>query len=339
MVRNISGFGQYNFIDNGFSSSNWYVNITSRYFKSYHDFKGTTALNFPKDSIQTIHSFTTDITISRLLANGWSLSLSVPFSANSRTSKLEHGGISNPAHTTHTFGIGDLRFTAYKWLLTPKAHQKINIQLGLGIKLPTGDYKYQDYFYRKEDSAVLAPVNPSIQLGDGGTGIILEMNTFYLLSKSISFYGNIYYLLNPRDQNGTSNLLGRNPTTPALISLVKAGGDVNSAPDQYSLRAGIDFKLEKWLLSTGIRHEGIPVYDLIGESNGFRKAGHNTSIEPGIVYSKKNSSFYVYFPVVVSTKIKQSVPDKKESANKGEFVLRQGNSTDFFILTGFQLRF
>ncbi|HEU5164250.1 MAG TPA: hypothetical protein VFU29_01850 [Chitinophagaceae bacterium] len=339
MVRNISGFGQYNFIDNGFSSSNWYVNITSRYFRSYHDFKGTTALSFPKDSIQTIHSFTTDITISRLLANGWSFSLSVPLNANSRTSKLEHGGISNPPHTTHTFGIGDMRFTAYKWLLTPKAHQKINIQLGLGIKLPTGDYKYQDYFYRKEDSAVLAPVNPSIQLGDGGTGIILEMNTFYVLSTNISFYGNIYYLLNPRDQNGTSNLLGRKPTTPAQINLVKALGDVNSVPDQYSLRAGIDLKLEKWLLSIGLRHEGIPVYDLIGESNGFRKAGYNTSIEPGIVYSKKNSSIYFYFPVVVATKIKQSVPDKKESNNTGVFVWKQGNSTDFFILAGFQLRF
>lgn len=339
IVRNISGFGQYNFIDNGFSSSNWYVNITSRYFRSYHDFKGTTALNFPEDSIQTIHSFTTDITLSRLLANGWSLSLSLPFSANSRTSKLEHGGISNPAHTTHTFGIGDLRFTAYKWLSTPKAYQKINFQLGLGIKLPTGDYKYQDYFYRKEDSTVLAPVNPSIQLGDGGTGIILEMNTFYQLSKSINFYGNIYYLLNPRDQNGTSNLLGRKPTTPAMINLVKAAGDVNSVPDQYSLRAGIDFKLEKWLFSLGLRHEGIPVYDLIGQSNGFRKAGYNTSIEPGIGYSKKNTSIYVYIPVVVSTKIKQNVPDKKESANTGVFVLKQGNSTDFFILAGLQFRF
>ena len=114
IVRNISGFGQYNFADNSFSTSDWFINVTSRYFKSYRDFRGTTELNIPKDSTHSIQSFTTDITISRLLANGWSLTLSLPISANSRTSKLEHGGITNPAHTTHSFGIGDLRFTAYK---------------------------------------------------------------------------------------------------------------------------------------------------------------------------------------------------------------------------------
>lgn len=339
MIRNISGFGQYNLTDNAFSTSNWYLNVTSRYFKSNRDYKGREELKFSRDSIQTIHSFTTDITISRLLAGGWSLSLSLPFSANSRTSKLEHGGIANPEHTTHSFGIGDIRFTAYKWLFAPQNHQRINIQLGLGIKFPTGDFKYQDYFYRKEDSAVLAPVNPSIQLGDGGTGIIAESNVFYVVNRRISVYGNFYYLLNPRDHNGSSNLLGRVPITPTLRELVKAGGDVNSVPDQYSLRVGGNFKLDDWLLSIGLRDEGIPVYDLIGKSNGFRKAGHNTSIEPGIIYSKGKGSVYVYLPVVVTTKIKQSVPDKKESANRGEFVHKQGNSTSYFLLVGFQLRF
>jgi hypothetical protein len=47
------------------------------------------------------------------------------------------------------------------------------------IKLPAGDFKYQDYFYRKEDSTVLAPVDQAIQLGDGGTGITLELGAFY----------------------------------------------------------------------------------------------------------------------------------------------------------------
>jgi hypothetical protein len=339
MVRNISGFGQYNLLNNAYSSSDWYLNITSRYFKSNHDFKGTQHLSFPKDSIQTIHSLTTDITLSRLLPKGWSLSLSLPFGVNNRSSKIEHGGISNPFHTTHSFGLGDIRFTVYKWLLAPAAKQKINIQLGLGIKLPTGDYKYQDYFYRKEDSAVLAPVGTSIQLGDGGTGLIAETVIFYILSSRISVHGNFYYLANPRDQNGTSNLLGRPPTTFVLKEIVKAGGDVNSVPDQYSVRVGGDFQLKNWVFSLGLRDEGIPVYDLMGGSNGFRRPGHNTSIEPGIVYSKGQVSVYVYIPVIVLTKEKQSAAEKRESENRNEYVHRPGNSTDYFVLAGVQFRF
>ena len=338
IVRNISGFGQYNLTDHAFSTSDWYLNITNRYFKSFRDYKGTEHLKFPKDSIQTIHSFTTDFTISRLLQGGWSLSLSIPVSVNSRISKLEHGGISNPAHATRSFGLGDVRFTAYKWLLAPKANQKGNIQFGLGIKFATGDYKYEDYFYRKEDSEVLAPVNPSIQLGDGGTGIIAETNMFYIPGRRISFYGNFYYLLNPRDHNGTSNLLGRDPSSPSLINLVKAQGAINSVPDQYSLRAGGHVKFHDVLFSLGFRDEGIPVYDLLGKNNGNRRAGHNWSFEPGIIYTKGASSVYVYVPVVVATEIKQSVPDKRESAYTGKFILRQGNATRYFLLAGVQVR-
>jgi hypothetical protein len=339
-VRNISGFGQYNFIDNSFSNSDWFISVTSRYFKSYRDFKGTTQMKFPQDSVQTVRSFTTDITAGRFLANGWSLTFSVPVSANSRTSKLEHGGISNPAHTTHSFGIGDIRFAAHKWILKPIPNQKINFQLGLGLKLPTGNYRYEDYFYRKEDSAIIAPVNQSIQLGDGGTGIITELNTFFVLSKKISLYGNFYYLINPREQNGTSNLLGRKPTTVSLMNQVKAGNDINSVPDQYTIRAGADFKLDKWLFSAGLRHEAIPVHDLVGGSGGSRRAGHNTSVEPGIVYSMKKSSLYIYVPVIISRETKQSEADKKESAlyDPPIVIFRSGGFADYLVFVGVQFR-
>lgn len=92
------------------------------------------------------------------------------------------------------------------------------MQFGLGIKFPTGDYRYQDYFYRKEDSLVLAPVNPSIQLGDGGTGITTELNTYYIINKAMSLYGNLFYLINPREQNGVSPLLGRAPSSVDIKS-------------------------------------------------------------------------------------------------------------------------
>src|SRR5437660_833923 len=143
MVRNISGFGQYNLADNSFSTSEWQLNIANRYFKSYHDYKGTVNQNTPVQDESIVRSFSMDIGISKLLYNGWSLNLSLPLAANSRSATVEHGGAGTPRHVTHTFGLGDVRFTVYKWLLKPSASQKGHIQLGLGLNLPTGDHKYQ----------------------------------------------------------------------------------------------------------------------------------------------------------------------------------------------------
>jgi hypothetical protein len=107
------------------------------------------------------------------------------------------GPLSYPKHTTHAFGLGDIRLTVYKWLLKPSENRKGNIQAGLGIKLPTGDFKYQDYFYRKADSTVLAPVDQAIQLGDGGTGITTELSAFYSLGRKINCTFRVSILLIP----------------------------------------------------------------------------------------------------------------------------------------------
>ena len=337
-VRNISGFGQYNLTNNAFTTSNWQVNINTRYFKAYRDFKEKVDLKTPAANQNIIKSYSMDVGVTRLFNNGWSLDFSLPILSNNRSSSGEHGGPNTPRHTTHSFGIGDVRFTAYKWLLKPSVSQKGNIQLGLGIKLPTGDYKYQDYFYRNDSTRVLSAVNPSIQLGDGGTGIITEINTFYFFNskRTIGVYGNFYYLINPRDQNGTQYTQGRTPSSIAIQS----GGVENSVPDVYSLRGGIDFNLKNWGFSAGLRDEGSPVRDLIGENNGTRRAGYTLSVEPGVLYKFKNTTLYAYVPVIISHSIKQNLVDKKVSQITGVYTVGAGGSGDYQIFIGaqFQLR-
>jgi hypothetical protein len=46
---------------------------------------------------------------------------------------------------------------------------------GLGVKIPTGDYNAKDYFHKPE-GLVLLPVDQSIQPGDGGWGVITEID-------------------------------------------------------------------------------------------------------------------------------------------------------------------
>ena len=70
----------------------------------------------------------------------------------------------------------------------------------------------------KDDTTkILAPVNASIALGDGGTGITTEINAFYVFSNTISFYGNVYYLVSPRDVSGISTSTWRTPSAFGCI--------------------------------------------------------------------------------------------------------------------------
>jgi hypothetical protein len=332
MVRNIAGFGQYNLAENAFTVSDWQLNLVGRYFKAFRDFKGKEDINTPTQDQSIVRSYSVDMDLTRFMRNGWSVDVSIPVSANSRSATKEHGGVGTARHETNTFGIGDIRITVAKWLLSPSVSQKTNVQLGIGIKLPTGEFRYEDYFYKNDSVRVLAPVNGSIQLGDGGTGIITQLNTFYYFNKEFSLYGNFYYLINPRDQNGVSTLTGRlsGPTKTELIT----GNDVYSVPDIFSIRAGINLNVDRTNFSLGIRDEGVPVHDLIGNSNGLRRPGYNLSVEPGLLYRMERTSCYIYFPFIVTRRINQSLPDAHTSQLTGVYTVGSGGSGNCQVFLG-----
>ena len=336
IVRNISGLGQYNLTSNSYSTSNWQISINNRYFKAYRDYIGNEDQKTPPQNENIITSYSMNIAVTRLLPNGWSLDLGFPISANSRTTSLEHGGPNTARHTIRTFGMGDLQFTVLKWLLKPSDRQRGNIQLGLGIKFPTGDFKQQGYYYRNDSTRILSLANPSIQLGDGGTGIITELNTFYFLDqrKTISLYGNFYYLINPTDINGTQLTQGK-PLTP--LNTMLGAYDV-SVPDVYSLRVGVNFNRSNWVFSAGLRDEGVPVRDLFGESNGIRRPGYTLSAEPGVSFKFKGAAIYCYVPFLLSHEIKRNVQDIKLTNATGVYTHSPGGSGDYQIFLGVQFQ-
>ena len=256
-----------------------------------------------------------DLAVTRLLPHGWSLDLGFPISANSRTTNSEHGGPNTTRHTTSAFGMGDLQFTALKWLLKPTDKQRGNIQIGLGIKFPTGDYKKQGYFYRNDTTRILSTLNPAIQLGDGGTGIVAELNTylFFWFKKNIQ---SLWQFLLPRKsyRYKRHTIYHGRPETPANILL---GAYDVSVIDVFSIRAGLNYDLKSWAFSAGIRDEGAPVYDLIGKSDGIRRSGYTLSAEPGIIYKFKNAAIYAYVPFLLSHAVKQSALDKINNQENG----------------------
>lgn len=268
--------------------------------------------------------------------------MDMPIIANSRSSLYEHGLINgvnnfNQRHTMHSFGLGDMRLAAYYWLLNPASHSKGNIQVGLGVKLPTGDYAYQDYWYNVgvDGAKELRPVDQSIQLGDGGTGLTFETNMYYNVVHNFGFYGNLYYVSNPREQNGTR-------TYRETLNSTLANEAIMSVPDQYMLRAGFSYSshaiLKGLSLSAGVRIEGVPVHDIVGGSEDFRRPGYVWSIEPSLTYSGKKWSAFVSVPFAFIRNRTQSVTDKENSITYGKHIQGDAAFADYTMNAGFALK-
>ena len=317
-------------------TSGWIVGINSRYFKSYKHFVGKEEQEERVENGTEVinHFFSTELGLTKIINNRWSLAFYTPIISNARSSMYEHYGNTskspNARRSTHSFGLGDVRLSAYYWLIDPVKATKFNTQIGVGIKLPTGDYRYQDYFWKNDTTKILGPVDQSIQLGDGGTGITLEANTYYALSKRTSIYLNGFYLANPREQNGVSTARGGTPSATAIAY----GSDVMSVPDQFMVRVGASFMSDAFSFSGGVRMECLPSEDLIGGSNGFRRPGYVISAEPVVGYKIKDTHFYFSVPVAVQRNRTQSVPDKLRTQKTGVYSQGDAAFADYSINFG-----
>jgi len=317
-IRNVAGVSPDLLFENIQPGDKLIFNVTNRYFEASSTFRGD---KYFTDTLVTNRIYSLNISALRLLNNGWSVGFSVPIAANSRNNGADHKGPGTlPRYTTHAFGLGDIRFTVYKWFLNPAVNKKGNIQGGLGIKLPTGDFRYQDYFTRNDSTKVLAPVDQAIQLGDGGTGITAELSAFYSLGQKINLFMQGFYLINPREQNGVSNLKGRNPNSAQIAN----NTTVMSVPDQYSIRGGANYQFRKIVLTGSLRYEKLPVEDLIGGNKGFRRAASITSAEAGITYRMKSTFAFVNMGVPFKRDIKQNIQNDFTPAGFADWVITFG---------------
>jgi len=317
----------------------WDLNISGRYFKSYKHFNGTDEVTQRVTDETDVRNFSraVDISLVRKVNEQWSIGINLPLAYNERSSLYEHVSSvkGSPRFSTYSQGIGDIRLTAYKWIIAPKEGNKGNLLGGLGIKMPTGNYKATDVFHNTKTTTRVGPVDQSIQLGDGGWGVSIELNGFRSINNTWSLYSNVYYLINPRGNNGVSTTRGGVPTAAAI----KYTSDVMSVPDQYLLRAGTNWTKNAFTLSLGARYEAIPAKDLIGDNTGFRRPGNVLAIEPGANYSYKKLNFYLYAPVAIRRERPQSYPDILKTNDTGVFSRGDAAFADYSINIGMGYRF
>lgn len=268
-------------------SHKWQFSMNYRYFKSYKHYRGS---HEEKERVENgteviNHDNSLILGLSYQPSPRWQVTVAVPLIYIDRSSLYEHYGntIGNPRFHTQGKGFGDVRIAAYyNWIRT----SKFNLNAGLGVKLPTGNYHAKDYFHKKgsqgQDTLVYRYVDQSIQLGDGGFGVFVDINATLRLSQHFSLYGSGFYLFNPRNTNGvvrSANLTNNQNGDPI------PGSNEFSVPDQYLVRAGATFIYKKLQVSLGGRMECIPVYDLIGGEDGFRRPGYIISAEPSVLYA------------------------------------------------------
>lgn len=294
------------------------VSAGYRFFRSYKHFVGAEEQKQRvEQGTQVINvSHTLDLGITYMPSPRWSISVNLPIQSNDRSSLYEHYG--NPsaggdpnANRFHTGsqGIGDLRISGSYWVINPAAIPKANLAIGVGVKLPTGNYRVTDNFHKldkeKKEYLINKPVDQSIQLGDGGVGASLELQGYAQLTKGLSVYANGSYLFNPRATNGVK----RNPEA-TTIDLVT--GEFSVA-DQFAARVGLSQSLRfipGLSVMLGGRVEGVPAKDAIGSSVGFRRPGYIVSVEPGLAYMKGHYSAALTVPVAVHRNRIKSYADR-----------------------------
>lgn len=313
-IRHFSSCSGNNLESNLLGEGSWQIGMNYRYFKSFRHFRGThEEPDRIANSTEVVnHSHAWDFNINYGISNRVFATLTLPFVINTRSSLYEHGR--DERNTTYSRGMADARLGMGFWLLNPTNYQDGNIALGLGVKLPTGDYNASDIFYNvgPEESPQVRPVDQSIQPGDGGFGLAIDVQFYHKLVNNLFVYGNGFYLINPRETNGTR-------TFRETLSPILENEAIMAVPDQYGLRGGINYALPTagLGLSIGARYEGVPVKDLVGGNDGFRRPGKVLSVEPGLSYMVRNVSLGLSVPVAVMRNRPQSITDKQTEEMTG----------------------
>ena len=354
-VRGFGGCGVAGGSGLALAPKQWQVGANYRYFESFRHFKGDEEQydRLVKQTQVINYSNTIDISASMGLTLRTQMNVNLPVSYTDRSSYYEHGGqtttFPGARKTSTSAGIGDARIGISKWLWNPVSHTKSNLMLGVGLKLPTGNWNVQDSFYNvmvtdpvsgsSSRQTVYRPVDQSIQLGDGGLGLSLEMQGFWEMADGLFAYGNAFYILNPRGVNGT--MTNRRTTIVVNgVSQVFTNEYMCSVADQYAARLGFlsQSQLHGLSFSWGARLEGVPVRDLVGESYGFRRPGYTIAAEPGVTYMKGKTTVNFNMPIALYRIRKQSVTDKEVQDATG--VARNGDAAfaDYLISLGVTYR-
>lgn len=318
----------------------WTISTNYRFFHSYKHFVGSERQTHREKEhtnvINNDHSLI--LGANYWITSKWGVSASVPLIYIHRSSLYEHyGNASGQRFSTSSKGLGDVRIQT-NYLFVDKS--SVKLLGGIGLKLPTGNYNYKDYFHKMDkngnDSLALRVVDQSIQPGDGGWGVFTSMDGVVNMSPRVSLYWSGMYLSNPGNTNGIKR--SSSLTNDADGNPIPRSNEF-SIGDQFFGRVGARYNLpNSSYASLGIRMEGVPSKDLIGKEDGFRRPGYILSADPSVVYVNGNHTFGLNIPIALYRERTRSHIDILRGNDANGPVHGDAAFADFLVSFSYTLR-
>ena len=184
-------------------------------------------------------------------------------------------------------GVGDTILGANVWIRNPEHATKGNVSVGVGVLMPTGNDDVKNTVNTNTTGTgapveVTAPVDYSIQPGNGGWGMLMQWSGYRQINHSLVFYTDGDYIATQGGTNGIQR--------GATLSTTQPLNNYVAISDQYLLEAGVLIPVlpEKGFSATfGPRDEGVPAKNLFPNSNdGFRRPGFAVTAGPGLEYTR-----------------------------------------------------
>jgi hypothetical protein len=262
-----------------------------------------------------------DLSIAYGLTNQISLQLTLPFSYG--THSRIYPEADNLRHEVSAGGLGDINLIGTYWIWDPHTHLNKNLSLGLGVKTPSGSNTVHSTITLADGTVIPKLVDQSIQLGDGGWGVIFQSRAYWSMFHALYGYFDGTYLMSTKESTDVPSPLG--PDVPLAV------------PDVYSARAGLALPLWAKIglsVSLGGRIDGIPKRDVIGGGDlAFRRPGYIVYVDPGIGVAIGPHTLTVNVPVRVYQDFQPALINDQIGISGG------GDLADYLIIAQYTFRF
>ena len=229
-------------------------------------------------------------TLSYQLSPRFSLNAGIPYLEASWGIPSPRSGGPAARANENAHGLGDITTLARYSLFNPMTTLRSwNLQLGGGVKFPTGNNQATDVFPDGNGNNNLERyVDISVHPGDGGWGFILDLTGYKSMGR-VTAFGSSTWLANPRDTGTASR---------GNLVTVSTPSNINTVSDQFIFRAGTTVSItDNIAASIAWRMEGVPRYDMFGSSHGFRRPGVEMYWEPGVTISAGRHAVSFNLPV------------------------------------------
>jgi hypothetical protein len=274
----------------------WNLTFTGRSSTANHHYNGTVyqAQRQALDTYVVNQQNSVTMTVSYQLRPRVSLNVGVPFVQAAWGIPSPQSSGESARANENTRGLGDITSLARFAILSPTSIHSWNIMVGSGLKFPTGHNNSTDVFPASSGTTnVERYTDISTQPGDGGWGIVADVQGFKAI-KNVMLFGSGTYLLNPKDTGAPT----RGTVASTDISTLTSLSNFNTVSDQFVVRAGGQASLFHGIgVSMAWRVEGVPRYDLIGRSDGFRRPGREMYWEPGLTWTVGRQTISFNLPV------------------------------------------